>query len=39
MLSNAQFLKYFWAEAAFTACYLINRSPSAAIENKTPQAV
>lgn len=26
----------FWAEAASTACYLINRSPSAAIDMKVP---
>ncbi|KAG8501303.1 hypothetical protein CXB51_003446 [Gossypium anomalum] len=39
MLSNANLLKSFWAEAAFTACFLINRSPSIAIEKKTPQEV
>ncbi|KAG8474672.1 hypothetical protein CXB51_031137 [Gossypium anomalum] len=37
MLSNANLSKSFWAEAAFTACFLINRSPSVAIEKKTPQ--
>ncbi|KAG8478904.1 hypothetical protein CXB51_028750 [Gossypium anomalum] len=37
MLSNANLLKSFWAEAASTACFLINRSPSVAIEKKTPQ--
>ncbi|KAG8494480.1 hypothetical protein CXB51_011893 [Gossypium anomalum] len=31
--------KSFWAEAASTACFLINRSPSVAIEKKTPQEV
>ncbi|KAG8480945.1 hypothetical protein CXB51_025615 [Gossypium anomalum] len=39
MLSNANLPKSFWAEAAFTACFLINRSPSVAIEKKTPQEV
>ncbi|KAI3780212.1 hypothetical protein L2E82_10183 [Cichorium intybus] len=36
MLSNSKLPKYFWAEAASTACYVINRSPSRAIEKKTP---
>ena len=39
MLSHAQFPKSFWAEVASIACYLINRSPSVAIEKKTPQEV
>ena len=39
MLSNANLSKSFWAEAASTACFLINRSPSVAIEKKTPQEV
>ena len=39
MLSNAQLPKSFWVEVAPTACYLINRSPSIAIERKTPQEV
>ena len=39
MLSNAQLQKSFWAEVAFTTSYLINHSPSVAIEKKTPQEV
>ncbi|KAG8480959.1 hypothetical protein CXB51_025647 [Gossypium anomalum] len=39
MLSNANLPKSFWAEAASTACFSINRSPSVAIEKKTPQEV
>ena len=39
MLSYAQLRKYFWGEVVFTTCYLINRSPSVAIERKTPQEV
>ncbi|KAG8501467.1 hypothetical protein CXB51_003773 [Gossypium anomalum] len=39
ILSNANLPKSFWAEAASTACFLINRSPSVAIEKKTPQEV
>uniref|UniRef100_A0ACD5XBE3 Uncharacterized protein n=1 Tax=Avena sativa TaxID=4498 RepID=A0ACD5XBE3_AVESA len=35
MLSNAGMHRRFWAEAANTACYLINRSPSIPLEKKT----
>ena len=37
MLSNAKLSKQFWGEAAHTAAYVINRSPSAAIQFKTPE--
>ena len=36
MISNARMSKRFWAEAAATACYLINRSPSIPLDKKTP---
>ena len=36
MLSNAGLHRHFWAEVASAACYLINRSPSIAINKKTP---
>jgi len=36
MLKAAGLGKSFWAEAVNTACYVINRSPSTAIELKTP---
>ena len=36
MLRTACLSNSFWAEAAKTACYVINRSPSVAIELKTP---
>ena len=39
MLSNAGLGKEFWAEAINMACYLVNRSPSTAIECKTPYEV
>ena len=35
MLSNAGLGKVFWAEEISYACYLINRLPSAAIEENT----
>ena len=35
MLGAASLEKSFWAEAVNTACYVINRSPSIAIELKT----
>ncbi|KAK1427083.1 hypothetical protein QVD17_15766 [Tagetes erecta] len=36
MLSRSGMPKVFWAEAVTTAAYLINRSPSSAIDMKTP---
>ncbi|KAG8475835.1 hypothetical protein CXB51_032770 [Gossypium anomalum] len=39
MFSNTNLPKSFWAKAASTACFLLNRSPSVAIEKKTPQEV
>ncbi|GKB35221.1 retrotransposon protein, putative, ty1-copia subclass [Tanacetum coccineum] len=36
LLIQSGFPKTFWAEATCTAAYLINRSPSTAIEKKTP---
>ncbi|KAK9109634.1 hypothetical protein Sjap_017694 [Stephania japonica] len=36
MLSTAELRKKFWAEAVNTACYVINRAPSTAIELRTP---
>ena len=39
MLSGAGIGQEFWAEAVGTACYLVNRSPSSALDDKTPQEV
>ncbi|KAA0043826.1 putative gag-pol polyprotein [Cucumis melo var. makuwa] len=39
LLTNASLPLKFWGEAAQTACYLINRSPSTALNLKTPQEV
>eukprot|EP00253_Pinus_taeda_P019657 PITA_19657 len=39
MLSGAGLGQEFWAEAVDTACYLVKRSPSSALEDKTPQEV
>ncbi|KAG8472305.1 hypothetical protein CXB51_034359 [Gossypium anomalum] len=39
MLSNANLLKSFWGRSSLYCIFLINRSPSVAIEKKTPQEV
>jgi hypothetical protein len=39
LLSNVGLSRDFWAEAVNTACYLVNRSPSTAIDCKTPYEV
>jgi hypothetical protein len=36
MLSGAGIGQEFWVEAMGTACYLVNRSPSSALGDKTP---
>ena len=36
MLSGTGLGQEFWAEAVETACYLVNRSPSSVLEDKTP---
>jgi hypothetical protein len=36
MLGGAGLEQKFWAEAVATACYLLNRSPTAALVDKTP---
>ena len=37
MLSSSRLSKVFWAEVAETSVHLINRSPSSALQLKTPQ--
>ena len=39
MLSGTGLGQEFWAETMETACYLVNRSPSSALEDKTPHEV
>ena len=39
MLSGIGLGQEFWAEEVETACYLVNRSPSSALEDKTPHEV
>ena len=39
MLSNVGIGHEFWAKAMDTACYLVNRSPTSTLIDKTPQEV
>jgi len=39
MLSGVGLGHEFWAKAVDIACYLVNRSPSSALDDKTPQEV
>eukprot|EP00253_Pinus_taeda_P012296 PITA_12296 len=39
LLSGAGLGQEFWAKLVETTCYLVNRSPSSALEDKTPQEV
>ena len=39
ILSGTGLGQEFWAEAVETACYLVNISPSSALEDKTPHEV
>ena len=36
MLSGAGLGQEFWAEAMEKSCYLVNKSPSSTLEDKTP---
>ena len=37
MLYSFGLSKHFWGEVVMTACYLVNRTPSSAIDFKTPE--
>ena len=39
MLSDAELEQEFWVEVVSTACYLVNRSPSLALDDTTPHEV
>ena len=39
MLSGVRLGQEFWAEAVGTTCYLVNRSPSSTLDDKTPHEV
>jgi hypothetical protein len=36
MLNGARLGKELWEEAVGTACYMVNRSPSSALDDKSP---
>ena len=39
MLNGVMLGQKFWAKAVCTTCYLVNRSPSSVLGDKTPQGV
>jgi hypothetical protein len=39
MLSSAELGQELWAEAVGTSCYMVNRSPSSVLDDKTPHEV
>jgi hypothetical protein len=39
MLSGVGLGQEFWAKVVGTACYLVNKSPSSMLDDKTPQEV
>ena len=39
MLNGVGLGQEFWVEAMGTTCYLVNRSPSSALDDKTPHEV
>ena len=39
MLNGVELGKELWAEAMGIACYVVNRSPSSVLDDKTPQEV
>jgi len=39
ILSGVRLGQEFWVEEMETTCYLVNKSPSLALEDKTPQEV
>jgi hypothetical protein len=39
MLSGAELGQEFWVEVVGTTCYLVNRSPSSGLDDKTPHEV